>query len=641
MISRAAGVLSPVPAAAAEAGATASPVGGKFPPPMKLEPSVGKTALSSTGKKSSISKKAEQPIKHGETLPKRANKAPPPPPKLAESDTKVPPPPKKAPPVEAPTGDGVGFNAEAKGNLEKEIASLREQLAAAGELKKTHEALQKEFESLQGELRALKAQAKGGGIEVKPETGEVENSERHESELLRTERNSLKERVAALEAELSTLRGAQSREVETSPPKLEPGQSPLPAKTPKEAGTKAKEAQTPEVDGERKGETPLSSADAEAAKEDTDGEAKPVLHPEKQAAGEGPPSKATLLTEEVLSKSDAETEEGDSEMDTSPAEERVAELTERLHRAKRRVRNLVIKCNALVEMEKERDALRSRLESLQAKHEAISKLHEKEAKGKSAMTGADKSEGSDMLKSASAVTLPVSAVASTVADDPESVSTTKTGLTTQSSSALLDVRPPADWAAKYEKLKAQRDKVYQAYKAQKERLTKLEEEETITKEKLERLERLYEDTKEELEIATRSPKQREGTESTGILSWLGGGAHDEKTPEEQKLRARLELLQQRLQKALAENEALSDKLAQMRTSPAGSPRGDREAGDQATSQESQGTDSQHLSPDAVVKKEGSVPLRTKAVIAAPPGSFRGGDSVDSDAERKSLAQLKE
>ncbi|CDJ28868.1 LOW QUALITY PROTEIN: uncharacterized protein EMH_0002420 [Eimeria mitis] len=591
------GLLPPVAAKAVDAQeprATEPATGSEGLPPKKLEPSVGKTAPSlKAGEEPHTGQKGEEAGGSYKTLPKSAKKPPPPPHKPAEKDTKVPPPPKKAPPVEAPSGDLVELTSEVKGNLEKEIASLREQLAAAEELKTTHEALQREFIALQGELKSLKAQAKASESEEKVETGEPAEPQPQETELLRKERNTLRERVAALEAELSNLRASEAHGVAipktkgTLPPKLRPGKSPLPAKAPKQADAKAY-AQTSGRAGERKDESRLSST---------------------------------------------ETEVGDSGAESSPAEERVAELTERLQRAKRRVRNLVIKCNALVELEKERDALRSQLESLQAKHEAISKLHEKEAKDKLAVAGADKAEADSMLKSASAAALSASAVASTVADDPEGVATMNRSLTTQSSSALLDVQPPADWAEKYEKVKAQRDKVYQAYKAQKERITSLEEEEAITKERLERVERLYQETKEELEIVTRPPKQREGAESAGILSWLGGGAHDEKPPEEQKLRARLELLQQRLQKALAENEALSSKLAQMR-----SPRGDSAAGGEATTEQSQGRPSQHLSPHTVSKGAGSEALSAKDPSATHPGPVRG---EDSEAERKSLTELQQ
>ncbi|CDI74028.1 hypothetical protein, conserved [Eimeria praecox] len=646
VVSKVGGVLSPAAKIAngeQEPGATKTFVGGKGPPPKKLESSLGKKPLPpKAGKELLLSKKAEGSEGPAEPLRKSTKKAPPPPPKPAENDTKVPPPPKKAPPVVSTSGDRVELNGESASNLEQEIASLRERLAAAEGLKKTHESLQKEFEALQEELKALKTQAKASGTEEKAQTSEAEILEPQETEQLRKERNTLRERVAALEAELSTLRAAGAQVVTipktkgSLPSKVKPGKPPLPAKVPTQAISTAKDVLISGAAGDGKDEGPVISAGAEAAKEETHHEAKLGSPSMKGVALEGRLNKESLLTEEVLSKSDAETEEGDSEGESSPAEERVAELTERLYRAKRRVRNLVIKCNALVEMEKEREALRNQLESLKAKHEANIKLHEKEAKDKPAMTVVDKAEDSaTMLKPASAVTLPSSAVASTVADDLEGMSTMKTGLTTQSSSALLDVRPPADWAAKYEKLKAQRDKVYQAYKAQKERITSLEEEEAITKERLEKLERLYRDTKEELDIATRPPQQVEETESTGILSWLGGGAHEAKNPEEQKLRARVELLQQRLQKALAENDALSSKLAQLRTTPTGSPRGEASVGDEATTRGPQRRASEHLLPDAAVKEAGHASF-AKAPPTTPPGPVSG-----EGTEGNSLAELQE
>ncbi|CDJ49663.1 hypothetical protein, conserved [Eimeria brunetti] len=649
VIRKAADVTPPTtakPASAQEKGTTEATICGKGLPSKTVEPSVGKMAsFSKAGTEPPTIKQGDEMGRSAEGSPKTAKKPPPPSPKPAVKGTKVPPPPKKAPPVEAPLDDGIGLTGEAKGNLEKEIESLREQLTAAGDLKRTHEALQKEFEALQGELKALKAQTKANGAEEGAERDEAAILDPHETELLRRERNTLRERVAALEAELSTFRAVQVQGVTipktkgSLPSKAKPGKSPLPGKVPKHASGTAKEAHTSEAAAERKDESPLTSGDTEAAKQDTHDEAKSGLSPRKGATGEVPPNKASLLTQEILSKSDAETEVGDSDTEPSPAEERVAKLTERLQRAKRRVRNLVIKCNALVEMERDRDALRSRLESLQAKHEAISNLRDKTGKDDPGMAGGDKAKGTDtLLKSASAAALSASGVASTVADELEGVSTMDTGLTTQSSSALLDVRPPADWVAKYEKLKAQRDKVYQAYKAQKERISSLEEEEAITKEKLEKLERLYQETKEELDVVTRPPKQREGAESTGILSWLGGGAHDEKTPEEQKLRARLELMQQRLQKALSENQALNNELAQMRTSSAESLRGDRAAEGEATRGESQGRAPQHLSPDAAMEGAAHAPLTAKAPSATPSGSLHG---EDSETQRKSLADLQE
>ncbi|CDJ37709.1 hypothetical protein, conserved [Eimeria tenella] len=477
-------------------------------------------------------------------------------------------------------GSGAELTTELKEKLEKEVASLREQLAAADELRNLQNTLQKEVETLRGQLRAQRAQEKATGTEkeadrhiTKGDSGKEGGLDVEEAETLRRERNALKERIAALESELRTLRssaakGAPSTKPKGAPPlKSKPAKFAIPTKAHTGSNTEAKggDESSEALEGGGEVRPPTSLVDTEAAKkrpQDTkqhDSGALGTMHLD------GIPDKASLLTEEVLSKSDAETEDGDSGAEMSSAEELVADLTERLHRAKRRIRNLVIKCNALVEMEKERDSLRRRLESFQAKRETRNMDPSEEGKDKGGMAVAKAMEGkSFVLKSASAAALPASGIALEETDDINHGSTVETGLTTHSTSALLDAHPESDWAKKYEGLKTQRDKLYKAYKAQKVQIANLEEEEETTKERLEKLEQLYQETKEELEIATRPPTQHNEAEPAGLLSWFGGGGQDSKSPEEQKLQARLGLLQRRLQKATAENEALRSELSRLR-----------------------------------------------------------------------------
>ncbi|CDI82963.1 hypothetical protein, conserved, partial [Eimeria acervulina] len=133
-------------------------------------------------------------------------------PKTLAKGTKVPAPPKKAPPVEAPVPSEEVFSKEAKQMLEKEVADLREQLAAREELKKAYETLQKENESLQAKLDAAGAPTKPAGPpSAGPRCGDCAS--------MAKERDELAKKVKALEQELSVLRESQKTpSVSKAPP---------------------------------------------------------------------------------------------------------------------------------------------------------------------------------------------------------------------------------------------------------------------------------------------------------------------------------------------------------------------------------------------------------------------------------------
>ena len=622
------------------------------PSPKKLEPPAGKKTLPSKAgkapgpseaatdeqKASAIGASAPAPTdgvapQDAEASLKDSKSAVPVLSKPVPKDTKVPPPPKKAPPVVAPPGAGDGLTLEAKEKLEREIASLQEQLAASGELRKAHEALQREVEALQGELRAIRSHSKPATAEPVGKDGAIDHAE---AEALRKERNSLKERVAALEAELASLQAsgqaaaapdASPKSKGAMPHKAMPGKAALPGTAAEDAG--ATEARAPKaVEALKLGPkgAAVGSSAGDAAKKDSPAKAVKRAPSLKTAPLQGPPDKKSLLTEEVLSKSDAETEAGDTGDESHPAEERVAELTERLIRAKRRIRNLVVKCNALVDMEKDRDTLRSRLEALQAKHDALSKAHLEATDKTGAMANGPPTKDT-MVKSASAAALSSSPPTLRVG----SMSTMETGISAQSSSALLET-DFGDLANKYEKLKVQRDKLYQSYKAQKDRIAELEQQEVNTKNRIEKLERLYQETKEELEVVTAPHSPPEESEGAGLFSWLGGAPQEQKNLGEEKLRARLDLLQQRLEKAAAENEALKSKLAQLQKTAVGSPRESETEEKGGEPGGLQKRTSQHLSPEAIPKKEAAALAKFPAAAVSPGG--RAGEAASA-----TLAQL--
>ncbi|OEH79368.1 hypothetical protein cyc_06043 [Cyclospora cayetanensis] len=636
-------------AGASEASGTKPPLGGETLPPHKLGPPLGKKALppksgkaplpaavTSAAKEESASdeatavcraystaKQADKPSQDGTSGALSPSKP-------IAKDTKVPAPPKKASPVEAPSSGGGNFTLEAKTKLEKEIESLREKLADSEKLRVANGTLQKEVEALQGELNAIKTKAESGATEAASGASPAMVGE---MDTLRKERNSLQERVAALEAELITLRAPRDETAAIPktkarlPPKGKPAKEPLPSKVSQSPGEKER----PDAKASEAPEPAATSPSAISAEGEAGGEQTGVGKAPREDTGApvGPPDKANLLTEEVLSKSDAETDVGDSGAESHSEEERVATLKERLQRAKRRVRNLVVKCNALIEMEKERDSFRSRLESLQAKHDALRKAQ---------MEARDK-ENASAAKSASDTVLPSSPSVS----DTGSASLMETGMSAQSTSAQLDAASAAELTEKYDKLKVQRDKLYQSYKAQKERIAELEQQGIATQERLERAERLYHETQEELRIVTQPATQAEDAEPTGLLSWFGGGGTPtSKSPDEAKLRARLELMQQRLKNALADNESLSAKLAQLRTSPKGSPRetsGTAEAEGEPR-QMPKGT-AKHKSPEAGEKKvaQAKVPLKSKAPPATEGGAREGAETLAQLAELQK--QIKE
>ncbi|CDJ69203.1 hypothetical protein, conserved [Eimeria necatrix] len=619
----------------------------KASPPKRIRSCAGKEATVEDGKPEMTGPSSQSQIDYSArniTSPKKGALS------MFKSTEETKVPSTRAYPMIEHEGSGAELTTELKEKLEKEIASLREQLAAADELKNLQNALQKEVETLRGQLRALRAQEKATGTEqeadtqiMKGDSGKEGGLDVEEAETLRRERNALKERIAALEAELRTLRSSAAKGVPSTKPK---GTPPLKSKPAEFAmPTKAHTSSNTEANGGHEGSEalkgggearpPTSLVDTEAANkrpEDTkqhDSGALGAMHLEDI------PDKANLLTEEVLSKSDAETEDGDSGAELSSAEELVADLTERLHKAKRRIRNLVIKCNALVEMEREQHSLRRRLESFQAKHETRNMDPSEVGKDNGGMPVAKAMEGkSIVLKSASAAALPASGVAPEETDDIDHGSTVETGLTTQSTSALLDAHPQSDWAKKYEGLKTQRDKLYKAYKAQKVRIANLEEEEEATKERLEKLEQLYQETKEELEIATRPPTQHSEAEPAGLLSWFGGGGQDSKSPGEQKLQARLDLLHRRLQKATAENEALRSELSELRAPSTESPRGGKRREGEVEVDRPQESAFQRPDHDAAGGGTSNRHLDEEG-----PAAGSSGLSVDSEEAKMRLAEF--
>ncbi|CDJ59869.1 hypothetical protein, conserved, partial [Eimeria maxima] len=115
---------------------------------------------------------------------------------------------------------------EARQKLEKEVAELREQLAARDELKKAYQTLQKENENLQSKLNAVGALGKQAG----PSSAGDRSSEEHEMPVsdshadyaaVAKERDRLAERVKALEHELAILRDSKKAALaNTAPPDM-------------------------------------------------------------------------------------------------------------------------------------------------------------------------------------------------------------------------------------------------------------------------------------------------------------------------------------------------------------------------------------------------------------------------------------
>ncbi|CDJ63557.1 hypothetical protein ENH_00046010, partial [Eimeria necatrix] len=189
--------------------------------------------------------------------------------------TKVPAPPKKAPPVEFAVLPEEIFSKEAKERLEREMANLRKQVAAGEELKATNEALQRENEDLQARLKAAAGTSKRpgppseGNDRVELPGSAPPASSGNYAEVVK-QRDSLSEKVKALEQELLSIVGAQKAPSSSSESQEEAAPAtkmPLSCKDGSHSSTTLRKAPAQEVS--TAGEEPAAATAQARAKHDS------------------------------------------------------------------------------------------------------------------------------------------------------------------------------------------------------------------------------------------------------------------------------------------------------------------------------------------------------------------------------------